>query len=607
MGFITGSDTQRKPYSLVALSVFCGVLFLAGCGGGSGSAGGGGNNGGGGGGDQTPQISSLNPASATAGGAAFTLTVNGTGFESASVVDWNGSARPTVFQSATRLTASISSADIAASGSASVSVVNPASFGSIISNEANFPINPASPRPPSPAAVLEIVSLATNGSQGDRDSELASISATGRFVAFVSLGTNFASVPNNGFENIFLRDTCNTAPAGCTPSTISVSVAPDGSLGNGDSGFSAGFATIPAISSDGRFVAFASDASNLVAGDTNGSTDIFLRDMCTGAPAGCTPRTMRVSVASDGTQSNDSSFDPSISADGRFVAFDSKATNLVANDNNAASDVFLRDTCTGAPAGCVPSTTRLSVASDGTQGNDASTFPAISANGRYVTFQSTAKNLVPNDTSLFLDVFVRDTCFGAAFGCTPSTSLVSIGLGGQLGNNGSIFPTISADGRFIAFPSFATNLTSDVVTQGVANVFVRDTCAGAPAGCVPVTTLVSASNAGVSGNGASGLPSISANGRFVAFNSDAQNLVSGDTNGFTDVFVRDTCLGVAAPCTPSIVRASIAANGMQGNFNSAIPAISADGHFVVFQSGASNLVPNDTNGNVDVFLANTSF
>jgi len=607
MGFSTGSHTEYKSYSFVALATLLGALFLVGCGGGNSSAGGGGGNRGGGGGNQVPQITSLNPASATAGGAAFTLTVNGTGFESASVVDWNGSARPTAFQSATQLTASISSADIAASGSASVSVVNPASFGSIISNQINFPINPATPPPPSPAAVLEIVSLATNGAQGDRDSGLASISPTGRFVAFVSLATNFASVPNNGFENIFLRDTCNAAPAGCAPSTIPVSVAPDGSLGNGDSGSSFGFATIPAISSNGRFVAFASDATNLVAGDTNGSTDIFLRDTCTGAPAGCTPNTIRVSVASDGTQSNDSSFDPSISADGRFVAFDSKATNLVTNDNNAASNVFLRDTCIAAPAGCVPSTTRISVASDGTQGNDASTSPAISANGRFVTFQSGAKNFAPNDTSLFLDVFVRDTCFGAASGCTPSTSLVSIGLGGQLGNNASTFPTISSDGRFIAFPSFATNLTADAVTQGVENVFVRDTCVGAPAGCVPATTLVSVSNAGVSGNGASGLPSIGANGRFVAFNSDAQNLVSGDTNGFTDVFVRDTCLGAAAPCTASIVRASVAANGIQGNFNSAIPAISADGHFVVFQSGASNLVPNDANGFTDVFLANTSF
>ena len=562
--------------------------------------------GGGSGGDQTPQITSVSPMSATAGGAAFTVTVNGSGFVSSSSVTWNGTDRTTTFHSTSVLTASILASDIASSGSVSVAVVNPATLGSIISNSVNFPINPAQPAPPPAASVVALLSVASDGTQGDHDSNLPATNANGRFVAFVSLASNFSPNSNNGFENVFLRDTCRAAVNGCLPSTVPVSVAADGLLGNGDSGVSTSAATLPAISADGRFVAFSSAATNLVANDTNAAFDIFLRDTCTGAPAGCTPSTIRASLASDGSQANGSSFDPSISADGRFVAFDSDASNLVSNDTNGATDVFLRDTCIGAPLGCVPQTVRLSVASDGTQGNDVSSFPAISANGRYVAFQSFAKNLIPNDTTLFVDVFVRDTCFGAQAGCSPTTALVSAGPGGVLGNNGSTFPTINSDGRFIAFASFASNLTSTPTMPGVGSVFLRDTCAGAPAGCVSATTLVSASTAGTPGNGASGLPSISANGRFIAFNSDATNLVTGDTNGFTDVFVRDGCAGLSA-CSPSTVRASTAADGTQGNFNSSIPAISADGHFVVFGSGASNLVPLDTNNSTDVFQANTSF
>ncbi|NMG21975.1 calcium-binding protein, partial [Brasilonema bromeliae SPC951] len=162
-----------------------------------------------------------------------------------------------------------------------------------------------------------------------------------------------------------------------------VSVADDGTQGNN-------YSRKPTISADGRFVAFYSAANNLVAGDTNNSSDIFVRDLLTGT-------TTRVSVADDGTQGNNNSSNPAISADGRFVAFDSTASNLVAGDTNNTSDIFVRDLLTG-------TTTRVSVADDGTQGNGFSYTPAISADGRFVAFESSASNLVAGDTNNISDI-----------------------------------------------------------------------------------------------------------------------------------------------------------------------------------------------------------
>src|SRR6266567_806894 len=315
----------------------------------------------------------------------------------------------------------------------------------------------------------------------------------------------------------------------------------------------------------------------------------------------------RISVASDDTQGNFDSFDSVISADGRFIAFDSRASNLVAGDTNGSRDVFVRDTCVGAPVGCTPSTTRVSVASDDTQGNGISDTPSISADGRFVAFAADASNLVEDDTNGAGDVFVRDTCVGVPAGCTPSTTRVSVAGNGSEDNAGSGFPlAVSADGRFIAFSSAASNLVAGD-TNGATDMFVRDTCFGAPAGCTPSTTRVSVASDGTQGNGASVVPTISADGRFVVFRSNASNLVVGDTNGAGDVFVRDTCLGGPTGCTPSTIRVSVASDGTQANNSSITGALSADGRFVAIDSSASNLVAGDTNGFIDVFLARTGF
>ncbi len=550
-------------------------------------------------------VSTLVPSFVVAGGTNFSLFVNGSGFTSSSVVLWSGNAVPTTFGTSAILTASISSALIAAPGTVTITV-NDSSPGAT-SNAVPFGI--ASPAAAT-AGVIQLITVAPDGSAADGDSLVApAISADGRFVAFQSAATNLVSGPASGFQDIYLRDTClGSAPPGCTPGTARISVTSTGLPTNGHSRNSA-------ISAAGRFVVFDSSATNILPGTTvcGGTACVFLRDTCSGAAAGCSPGTILISVAMDGTTANGGS--PSISADGRFVAFDSSSTNVVPGDSNGAEDVFVRDTCFGASGACTPHTSLVSVSSTGAQGNTDSHTSAASATGRFVVFQSFASNLVANDTNAQPDVFVRDTCAEAASPCIPSTTRVDVATDGTQSNN-SIFPTtpsITADGRLTAFASNATNLVSSNVVSG--NVYARDTCAGAPAGCTPATTLISLANDGSLGNCASPSQgqSISANGRFVAFDSIATNLVPGDTFpacGFEDIFVRDTCFAASPGCLPSTVRVSVANNPnpqTQANAFSGFPAITADGHYLVFLSAATNLLPEATNGHRMVFLAKTGF
>jgi Tol biopolymer transport system component len=346
--------------------------------------------------------------------------------------------------------------------------------------------------------------------------------------------------------------------------TARVSVSSHGTQST--TGFSYGSSS-PSISGDGRFVAFESDANNLVSGDSNGHGDVFVRDRKT-------HRTARLSVSSHGTQGNDGSSSPSISANGRFVAFASDASNLVGGDSNGYSDVFVRDRKTHR-------TVRVSVSSHGTQGNIDSGSPSISANGRFVVFESDDSNLVGGDRNDARDVFVHDLK-------THRTARITVSSHGSEGNFGSGAPSISADGRFVAFSSLANNLIGDGSNDPFGGVFVRDRKTHR-------TILVSVSSHGTQGNGYSDAPSISANGRFVAFTSDASNLVGGDSNGHGDVFVRDRRTGRTA-------RLSLSTHGTQGNGGSSAASISGDGRFVAFASLASNLVGGDTNDRPDVFV-----
>jgi Tol biopolymer transport system component len=224
---------------------------------------------------------------------------------------------------------------------------------------------------------------------------------------------------------------------------------------------------------------------------------------------------------------------------------------------------------------------RVSVSTAGTQGDGASTYCAVSGDGRFVAFLSAADNLVAGDTNGHVDVFVRDRQLG-------TTERVSVSTAGAQADADCLGPAISADGRFVVFSSAATTLVP-ADTNGKLDVFVHDRQTG-------ITERVSVSSAGVQGDNNSAFPSISGDGRFVAFWSAATNLVSGDTNAHSDVFVHDRQTGVTE-------RVSVSSAGVQADGDSLVsPAISADGRFVAFYSSATNLVPGDTNAQADVFV-----
>jgi Tol biopolymer transport system component len=272
------------------------------------------------------------------------------------------------------------------------------------------------------------------------------------------------------------------------------------------------------ISADGRYVAFWSSADNLVANDTNSMADVFRHDFQTGV-------TERVSVDSSGVQANGECVDPSISGDGRFVAFCGRADNLVANDTNVRNDVFRHDFQTGV-------TERASVDSSGGQANGDSLSPSISADGRYVSFRSDANTLVANDTNGELDIFRHDFQSGV-------TERANVDSAGAQATGWSYGHSISADGRYVAFSSDADNLAAND-TNLWTDVFRHDFQTG-------VTELLSFGRDTAPASSSSQRPAISADGRHVAFDSYSSNLVIGDTNNRTDVFLHETGTFLLSP------------------------------------------------------------
>ncbi len=396
------------------------------------------------------------------------------------------------------------------------------------------------------------VSVRSNGDQATGGNSLnPAISADGRWISYHSDATNLVANDTNGQRDVFLHDRD-------TGTTRRVSVRSNGDQANGSS-------YARAISADGRWITYQSDATNLVDGDTNSAADVFLFDRDTG-------QTERVSVRSNGQQADGPSGDSAISADGRWITYTSYATNLVDNDTNGEHDLFLLDRDTG-------QTERVSVRSNGQQADGPSGDSAISADGRWITYQSYATNLVDNDTNTTTDVFLFDRD-------TARTERVSVRSNGAQANDDSYSPAISADGRRISYHSWATNLVAND-TNSAADVFLfdRDTAQ---------TERVSVRSNGAQADNYAYGPAISADGRWISYYSWATNLVDGDTNSAPDVFLFDRY-------TRTTRRVSVRGNGDQAN--GSVPAISADGRWITYQSDATNLVANDTNNYGDVFLA----
>jgi Tol biopolymer transport system component len=451
-----------------------------------------------------------------------------------------------------------------------------------------------------PAFATVRISVSSLGTQANNNSSLnmnvGGISDDGRYVAFQSVASNLVLGDTNGASDVFVHDNS-------TGTTTRVSVNALGVQGNGNS-YWAG------ISADGTKVAFASEATNLVASDTNGYSDVFVKNLSTGAVT-------LVSVSSLGAQGNGDSAQrllgneivpirAAISGNGNRVAFPSFATNLVAGDTNGISDIFVRDIAAG-------TTTRVSVSSLGAEAVDTLGFignrhPAISDDGNVVAFTSGALNLVPGDTNAIKDVFVHVM----SSGLTERVSVSNLGTQGygELDFNTNEGASLSDDGRYVAFWSGAHGiLVPDLNDNPFGNdVFVRDRTLG-------TTTLESVSALGVQGVGVeigSYWPDISSDGSMIAFSSDAPNLVPGDTNNTSDVFVR-------VRATNKITRVSVSSSGAQSTCDVAVhleacsigvamsdpqPAGSGttpDKIFVAYTSWSADLVAGDTNGFMDVF------
>lgn len=399
-----------------------------------------------------------------------------------------------------------------------------------------------------------VISLTHQSAFSAGNSFTPSISGDGRLMAFTSQAFDLVPDDTDVLDDVFVRDRL-------TGTLVCISRAPDGSLANGPSGQ-------PAISANGRFVVFASEASNLVPGDTNGFSDIFAYDLRGGTLE-------RVNVASDGTQADLPCFQPTVSADGRMVAFESYSTSLAQPTHPGVSEIFVRDRLLG-------QTFIASAPPDGSTANGSSGSPHLSLDGRRVTFESWADNLGPGDLHFGVDVWLTDLETGKVV-------LVSSPPGGGQAQGSSYNPRLNGDGSLVVFDTGAKNLVEGD-TNNAGDVVLADVAAG-------TFELISVSSTGGQGNTHSGSPSVTGNGRFVTFSSYAATLVPGDTNGVADVFVRDRWTGETVLLSSSV-------SGALGDGQSAVPTIAATCNLVIFESWAGNLVPGDHNEAGDIFVRN---
>jgi len=606
-----------------------------------------------------PGIVSISPTSVAAGVSATNVTVTGTGIVSNSVVLINGAARPTVATSATTASVQLNAGDFVAGGIDQIQISNPSPGGGV-SNAAQFAVDPTDT-----TGLPVLVDYAFDGTQANAGicggaincssgalgltlgTAGPSVSTTGELVVFASVSSNLVANLTTSGSQIFVHDTCLGTT--CNPSTFIVSVAADGTAPNGSS-------SEPTTDGAGDHAAYTSLATNIVnyVSVTPGVRQVYWQPVCTtgatttstsgttsttgttsGTVTACTASTttttgtsvgggVLVSLGADGNPGNGDSYNPVISPDGQFVAFVSLATNLVSGVavDGITPQVYLRTLCSGTTpltppstgTACAPTTYLVSSPDGIMPGTGASSHPSIGNLGTYVSFVSKANNLGVSNPSNAQEIFEQNECQLVTTGCVPSMTLISTPDGATPAGGVNSQPSMSYDGRFVAFASTAANL--GVAAGGIQQIYVRDTCTGATTTCTPSTQLVSTPNGTSPANGLSENPNINLNstgsGQFVAFASQASNLSTNTANGVENIFVRNTCstlITTGAACVATTVLASHATGTSPpaANGNSVAPVISADGHTVAFISFASNLVPLDTNAIEDIFLAATTF
>lgn len=394
----------------------------------------------------------------------------------------------------------------------------------------------------------------SSGTSANAASLSVELSNDETYLVFTSAASNLANSDLNGVSDIFLYKISDA-------SVTLISRAPNGNSANAAS-------VSPVVSENGAYVAFVSDATDLINSDSNAVSDVFVYERSSGAIT-------RVSVSSSAAQANAASHSPSISADGRYVVFVSDATNLVSADTNSKSDVFLHDRNTA-------TTTRISVSTALLQADGDSNAPFINLDGTHVAYVSDATNLVSADTNSAKDIFLY-----ALSGAT--TTRISFRSNGLETNGDSYQPALNSDASYLVWTSDATNIVSND-SNAVSDVFFRNLSSGA-------VERLSVSAAGSDGDGASFSPRISSLGTLISFTSLASNLVNGDTNAVSDVFVRDRTNSVTS-------RVSVSSAAQQANGASLSASINADLQYVAFLSDATNFVSSDSNSLTDVFLIN---
>lgn len=552
-----------------------------------------------------PTVTTLSPNTAPAGSAGFTLAVTGTGFRSGAQVAWNGIKQTaTAVVSSTQLTVTIPSTLVAATGTVPITVVN--TDNGDTSATTNFTISPA------PAATLNTLSpgaaitggagftLTVNGT-GFINGSTVQWNGANRTTTFVSPTQVTAAIPaadlvspGSASVTVIATQASGGAVSNALPFTIGGTIVQliTANTANAEPIGNSGRAW---VNQDGQYVSFASVASDLITGDTNNAPDAFVRNTCLGAaPANCAPTTTRVSLDNTGSGSQLPTGIGGVvvptSMDGRLFTYSS--TGFAEDD--------LRDTCTGVNSGCTPGTIPVSVPTGG--GTAVAVAPpiTISADGRYVGFNSSLGGVATTQQA-----YVRDTCIGAPASpvCTPSTMHVSIGVDGSgnptIPTTGAYIGAISRGGRYVEFSSADTNVVPGV-TGGYAHMYVRDTCTGVSSPCQPTTTVVDIGTDGTEGNaplsdsngpdGPAGdnPATFSDDGRYVLFNSLASNLVTfppGTVVAQTSrVYLRDTCAGVATGCTPTTTLVSPIGNGVTNASKQYIgmKSLSANGRYATF-------------------------